>query len=251
MRLDGARRRLLFGATWLAVALGPLLDPALGAQPGRTGTFVAGVADAETGQPLEGAEVILLDIHRLARANQMGEARIDGVPRGPQRVRVRKLGYVPSEITVAFSGDTTGAVFRLPRSAIRLGTIDIEADWVPPKIRDMERRQRMGIGRFLNAEVLDKDRNRDFGVLVSARFPGIRLVTDQSGRQHFTSSRGSGTCPITTFLDDVPVDLTEDIYIIKTWDLAAVEYYSETEIPVEYRSRAPGCGLLLAWSKWY
>jgi len=49
----------------------------LGAQSGRTSTFVAGVADAETGQPLEGAEVILLGVHRLARANAMGEATLE------------------------------------------------------------------------------------------------------------------------------------------------------------------------------
>jgi hypothetical protein len=53
----------------------------LGAQRGGTSTFVAGVADAETGQPLEGAEDILLGVHRLARANALGDASIDGVPR--------------------------------------------------------------------------------------------------------------------------------------------------------------------------
>src|SRR4051794_9874053 len=78
----------------LIVLLGQLLlgTGALGAQGGRTSTLVAGVADAETGQPLEGAEVILLGVHRLARANVMGEAVIAGVPHGTQRVRVRRLG---------------------------------------------------------------------------------------------------------------------------------------------------------------
>jgi hypothetical protein len=222
-----------------------------GAQDRGTSVLVAGVADADTGEPLEGAEVVLLDIHRLAKANQMGEARLDGVPRGPQLVRVRKIGYVPSEVTIAVSGDTTGAVFRLPKSVTRLGTIDIEADWVPPKIRDVERRRRKGIGRFLSAELLDKERERDFGVLIASRFPGLRVYTDTSGQQRLTSLRGTAACPVSVFLDDIPVGLTEDIYIIKTWDLAAVEYYTGNEIPIEYRSRATGCGLLLAWSKWY
>jgi hypothetical protein len=69
--------------------------------------------------------------------------------------------------------------------------------------------------------------------------------------QRLTSARGTGTCPIAVFLDDIPVGATEDIYIIKTWDLAGVEYYSETQMPVEYRARVRACGLLLAWSKWY
>ena len=236
----------------VAAVVGSAIVPsALGAQHRGTSVLVAGVADAETGQPLEGAEVVLLDQHRLARANQMGEARLDGVPRGAQRVRVRKLGYSPSEVTLAISGDTTGAVFRLPRSVTQLGAINIEAEWVPPKMKDFERRRRKGIGRFLSAEQLDKERDRDFGVLMVSRFPGLRVVTDTGGQQHLTSVRGTGNCPVAVFLDDIRLGLTEDIYFIQTWDLAAVEYYSGNEVPVEYRSRAVGCGLLLAWSKWY
>jgi len=235
----------------LSATLATSLSATLGAQERGTSVLVAGVADADTGEPLEGAEVVLLDVHRLAKANQMGEARLDGVPRGPQLVRVRKIGYVPSEVTIAISGDTTGAVFRLPRAITRLGAIDIEADWVPPKVRDMERRRRKGIGRFLSAELLDKERDRDFGVLIASRFPGLRVFTDTSGQQRLMSLRGTGACPLSVFLDDIPVGLAEDIYIIKTWDLAAVEYYTGNEIPIEYRSRTTGCGLLLAWSKWY
>jgi hypothetical protein len=60
-----------------------------------------------------------------------------------------------------------GAVFRLTRSVTELGAVNVEADWVPPKMRDVERRRRQGFGRFLTAEQLDKERDRDFGVLMS------------------------------------------------------------------------------------
>ena len=68
--------------------------------------------------------MILLGVHRLARANALGEATLDQIPRGAQRVRVRKLGYAPSEIDVPMVGDTTGAL-PLPRAADR--TVSVSA----------------------------------------------------------------------------------------------------------------------------
>ena len=57
--------RVVSHTSFVASLLVALPGAALGARGGRTSTLVAGVADAETGQPLEGAEVILLGVHRL------------------------------------------------------------------------------------------------------------------------------------------------------------------------------------------
>jgi hypothetical protein len=247
----------VLGAGLVRWAAGGLLAAgSLGAQQGRTSVLVAGVADAETGQALEGAEVLLPDQRRLARTNGLGEAHIDGVPRGTRRVRVRKIGYAPAEVDLAFAGDTTGAVFRLPRTAVQLGAVNVEAAWVPPKMRDVERRQRRGIGRFLAADVLDKERDRDFGVLVSSRFPGLRLVTQPTGGgQQLVSTRGGGigssACVVQVYVDDIAYQPADDVGFIRTWDLAAVEYYAANEVPIEYRTRRYACGVLLVWSKWY
>jgi carboxypeptidase family protein len=227
----------------------------LGAQRTASSTLVAGVADAETGQPLEGAEVILLGVHRLARANALGEATIGKVPAGPQRVRVRRLGYAPAEIDIAMTGDTTGAVFRLQRSAVQLGTVNVEAEWVPPKMKDVEGRRRQGIGRFLSDEQLDTDRDRDFQLALTTRLPGLKTVIDSNGHRVLASTRdnlglgGISPCYTTVYLDDMLIQ-REDADLIRTWDLAAVEYYASTEVPVRYRTKAYGCGVLLLWSKW-
>src|SRR5688572_14145103 len=149
--------------------------PSLGAQ-GRTSVLVAGVADAETGQPLENAEVVLLGLRRLARANALGEARLDGVPHGTHRVRVRMLGYAPADVQLKFASDTAGAVFRLTRSPTTLAAVNVEADAIPSGLRDSERRRQRGIGRFLTAEELDENRDRDFGIRVVSHYPGLRLI---------------------------------------------------------------------------
>jgi hypothetical protein len=231
------------------------LPVTLGAQS-RTSTVVTGVADAETGQPLEGAEVIMVGLHRLARANQMGEATVTEVPRGVQRVRVRRLGYAPAEVDLAIAGDTTGAVFRLQRTAVQLGTVKVEAEWTPPRMKDVEFRRRQGIGRFLNDTELDKDRDRDFHLTMTTRFPGLTTVTDNFGHRVLASARpqtglgGVAACYVTIYLDDVLIS-GADADVIRTWDLAAVEFYTVTQVPVRYRTKAYGCGVLLLWSKWY
>jgi hypothetical protein len=157
-----------------------VLPGTLGAQRG-TSTVVAGVADAETGQPLEGAEVIMVSLHRLARANAMGEAAVPEVPRGVQRVRVRRLGYAPAEVDLAIAGDTTGAVFRLQRTPVQLGTVRVESEWMPPRMRDVAVRRKQAIGRFLTDTDLDKDRDRDFHLTMTTRVPGLRTVIDSYG----------------------------------------------------------------------
>jgi len=233
----------------------PLAAP-LGAQAGGTSVFVAGVADAETGAPLEGAEVLLLNEHRLARANALGEAVLTDVPRGVHHVRVRRLGYAPAEVDLAFRSDTTGAVFRLQRIAQTLGGVNVQAEWTPPRMRDVEARRRQGLGRFLTEEQLDKDRDREFALVAMSRFPGLTTVTGRDGRRHLARMTGSLTtsgiapCYVATYLDDVYLG-DEDSDVVRTWDLAAVEYYTASTVPVRYRTKAYGCGVLLLWSKWY
>jgi hypothetical protein len=253
----GRIRSFAVGSALLGAAVGFIGVNALGAQSGRTSTFVAGVADAETGQPLEGAEVILLGVHRLARANAMGEATLDQIPRGPQRVRVRKLGYAPSEVDIAMVGDTTGAVFRLQRSVTQLGAVKVEAEWTPPQMKDVEVRRKQGIGRFLTDTDLDKDRDRDFPLVLTTRFPGLKTILDvQSSNRVLASTRdhvgmnGIAPCFVTVYLDGIDVP-RQDIELVRTWDLAAVEFYTAEQVPARYRTKAYECGVVLLWSKWY
>ena len=250
MQINIARRSGL-GVLFVALAAATL-----GGQGGKTSTFVAGVADAETGQPLEGAEIILTGVHRLVRANGMGEAAIANVPHGVQRVRVRRLGYAPTEVDLAMSGDTTGAVFRLTRVATQLGAVHVEASWMPARMKDVEARRKRGIGRFLSDADLDKDRDRDFYLTMTTRVPGLKTLIGSDGNRVLASSRdnlgmtGVSPCYVTVYLDGMIVD-PKDSEMVRTWDLAAVEFFQAAEVPVMYRNKPYGCGVLLLWSKWY
>jgi hypothetical protein len=236
-----------------AVTLGSATMRPAAAQAAAGSTLVVGVADAETGAALEGAEVVLMKLFRIGRTNSMGEATIREVARGTQRVRVRRRGYAPSEIDLAVVGDTTGAVFRLQRTATQLGAVNVDAEWIPPRMRDVDTRRRQGIGRFLTAADLAQDADRDFTLAMSTRFAGLTTFIGTSGNRVLGSMSatmsGIAACPVMIYLDDIEMP-AEETHTIRTWDLAIVEYYRATQVPARYRTKSYKCGVLLLWSKW-
>ena len=173
------------------VAVAPfLIASSAFAQSGRS-TLSVGVADAQTGAPLAGAEVVLPDRKIVTRTDSLGQARVPNVPLGEHRVRVRMLGYTPGDVQLKFAGDTTGAVFRLERSVQALAEIDVTAAAVPRGLKEFEQRRRQGLGRFLTEADLVPEANKDFAVVASARFPGLTMRTDENGQVHLAGTRSS------------------------------------------------------------
>ena len=76
----------------------------LAAQSGRS-TLSVGVADAESGKPLAGVEIVLPELGLLAHTDSLGQARIPGVAVGAHRVRVRLQGYEASDVELKFMGE--------------------------------------------------------------------------------------------------------------------------------------------------
>ena len=163
----------------------------LGAQSGRS-TLSVGVADAESGKPLAGVEIVLPELGLLAHTDSLGQARIPGVAVGAHRVRVRLQGYEASDVELKFAGDTTGAVFRLGHSSSgTLPSVDVTATAVPKELKDFEVRRKQGLGRFLVESDLAREGDRDFTTIASTRFPGLSARTDTDGRVHIASTRSS------------------------------------------------------------
>lgn len=236
-------------------------------------TVLVSVADAESGRPLEGAQVRVPDQGRVGRADWLGEARLANVARGPHALQVRAMGYAPSDITVDVTGDSVGVVFMLQRVANRLDTVRVFAPAVPQRLEAFETRRRMAIGRFLTDSVLEKEGNRSLASVLVSHLPGLRLVADTpatfmtivatgtSGSAWDFNSIATGTCKVDVYLDGFPlIDHLESVF---TSDLAGVELYDMASAPPQYRQSSPmgaaaagrstrfaSCKVLLLWTRW-
>lgn len=114
--------RRLFGILVVAAAV-----PALRAQT-PSGALVGVVFSRDAGLVLP-YSVVALPAHGRERfASDEGVFYFSDVPAGPTRVRVRRLGFLPSEVTfVVRAGATDTVRIELTRVAVQLTTVDVKA----------------------------------------------------------------------------------------------------------------------------
>jgi hypothetical protein len=227
-------------------------------QVAKTTVVIAGVADAATGAPLEGAQVQIPEVGKLGRTNWIGEATLDGIPFGKQRIRVRKLGYTPADVDLYIQGDSVGPVFMLERAISNLDTVFVAGEWHPRRMSEFFARERMHIGRFIADSALAKEGNHDLAFLLANRIPGLRAVPDSGNPGQYTviSTRPQAAKSLGHINYFCSVDVYIDGFFSHTNlnglypdELGGVEYYSMESAPVQYRRSTGSCGVLLAWTK--
>jgi hypothetical protein len=133
-------RALVLGAASAVIAAAP--RQAAIAQSSPTTVLIVSVADVESGQALQGAEVFLPGLSKSARADALGEAKIGTIPSGVHRIRVRLLGYTAMDTSLTFEGDTAGVLFKLQRSVLTMDAIEVTA--TSPRLKDFELRRKIG-----------------------------------------------------------------------------------------------------------
>ena len=214
------------------------------------------VADAETGRPLEGAQVRLPESGRVATTNWLGEALFSEASPGPVLARVRMIGYAPSEVRVLVRGDSTSAFFALEPAPAQADTVKVFAERtkVASKLFEFEAHKTMGIARIVPESVLAKTEPDRLSLMLATHFPG--LVMRFAGAHTTVASLRNGGCGVKMFLDGLPMD-DERYFMLDPRDLVGVEYYPMGMAPVQYRSAltrlsdatGPACAVLLFWSK--
>lgn len=125
-RFDAIRTLLHLGVLFCSLALsGDLATAQL------TGSIAGRVIDAETNDPLVGANVLVLDTERGDVTNTSGEFRIDRIPVGTYLIRVSYIGYrtlTKTEIVVT-SAKPVYVVARMESDLIQGEEIVITADY--------------------------------------------------------------------------------------------------------------------------
>ena len=118
--------QILTAATFLVAAAGAAR--AQDAPGSRVGTITGRVTDRATSQPLGDARVVLLGTQRDVRTNEEGQFRLAGVPAGPARIRVLRLGYAAAvDSVVVTAGSDVTADVALTAAITRLDQVTISA----------------------------------------------------------------------------------------------------------------------------
>ena len=234
-----------------------------------------GVVVAESArQPLEGAEVMLVDTDRSTTTDARGRFQLLGVTPGTHHVRVRRLGYGPLDTTLVFAANRT-----LDRSIVlaRVQTLDSltvvgTRPGLPVSFLD---HQKIGLGHFLTREELAKQQERRMGDVLRS-LPGIKVIDGTGNRAWIASSRGIKSiskpctnehrefegksrldarrceCVADVYLDGVIVSKTvvPDVNRFQIERLEAIEYYAgPAQTPPEYAGLGSQCGVLVLWTR--
>src|SRR5574341_417543 len=114
---------------FLAISLVALLVPAL-LLAGTTGKIKGKVTDRETGEPLPGANVLIVGTTFGAASDFNGEFVILNIPPGIYTLKATFIGY--QEVSIAnlrVNADlTTEANFKMPTTAVEVGEVSIVAE---------------------------------------------------------------------------------------------------------------------------
>ena len=114
-------------AAALAVSIGPLVPSGSAQEPEHDGEIEGVVRDAETGEPLAGANVSVVGSGTRAVTHGDGTFHLNGIVEGDYTLRAERLGYKGATIAVTTGDESPVVVIELGRSPIALRRMVVTA----------------------------------------------------------------------------------------------------------------------------
>jgi hypothetical protein len=223
-----------------------------------------GVFNAQTGDPIEGAEVIDLLSKTKALTTATGTVTLSFLPEGGSMIRVTKIGFSPETNVVPITPvDTTPFMIMLRPLAQSLPTVvtkDTAAPLSSPGLREFDERRRQGAGHFITTEELRKNETKNMTYMVR-RLPGVQIDCPRgashqpecfaySGRQGSKSAFRGGRCDMDVYIDGTAVSPPVNLNDFRVDTFAGVEFYSgAASTPAKYNKTGSACGVLLFWTR--
>lgn len=219
------------------IALSPVdFDP--NAEPGR---ILGRVKAAETGDPIQDAEVFLADVGMRRGTNSTGWFEFPEIPPGTHILRVSFLGR-ETQVDTVFLGDNQllEVDIPLPVEPIPLEGITVTAypRWLVAS-GFFRRRGRNYEGRQWTSDELEEIAPMFLGDVIET-IPGVR----RSGVKG--DLFGRGRCKLTVFVDDVEMDDWFSLDQLDPLRVEALEVYHGSGKPGEFFWY---CGVVLVWLK--
>jgi hypothetical protein len=265
--------RALTAAALLAAA-----SPAIAQQagsPADSATIAVVVLDAATQKPVEGAELRIGTAIDAQKTDYMGAVQLRHPRQTAIRITVRHAAYAPIDTTFALGTTDWQLMLAAQPSSQRLPTTTVTAAPTAPRphLAGFHARRATGKGRYITPEELEKTPERKLndmisrlgGLVIDNSATGNGRVLARSGPQSFVGNgqgqggmggdRGAddqgvkpGHCAVSVYIDgahQVGVDMNS----LRAGAFDAVEYYTPSNMPPEYKRPGVTCGVLLLWSK--
>jgi hypothetical protein len=215
-----------------------------------------GVYDADTGEPIEGAEVADALTHASALTSKTGTVALLFLPDSGSLVRIQKIGYQPATMVVAISpADTVPITVVLSHVAQALPTVvtkETGRKAISPGLQAFEERRRFNTGTFITEAELRKSDDRKMqdvirgaGVLIQCTRRGPYMCFAVSSREL------GGSCRFDVYLDGIRVmDASRDLDKMQVNEYGGIEIYKgPATIPAQYNMTGSACGVILMWTR--
>jgi hypothetical protein len=267
-------RALTAAALLAAAGSSPVIAQQAGA-PADSATIAVIVLDAATQRPVEGAELRVGTAADALKTDYMGAAELRHPRQTSIRITVRHAAYAAIDTTFALGATDWQLMLAAQPSAPRMPTTTVTAAPTAPRphLAGFEARRAAGKGRYITPEELSKAPDRKLndmlvklgGLVIDNSATGNGRVLARSGPQSFVGSgqgggamgadRGPddqgvrpGHCQVSVFIDGA-YSMGIDMNTLRAGGFDAVEYYTPTNMPPEFKRPGVTCGILLLWSK--
>lgn len=218
------------------------------------GRGLAGVVrDSARGLGIAGAEVRIDGTAFRALTDERGAFRFADGTATSATLHVRRLGYVPRDVTVSVVESAAPLDIVLVSSAHPLATIVVRAERTKYTGRlagYYERLERRSIGTFITRADLERERPSQITDMIQ-RAPGVNLARGRPGMLR-VRMRGRDCSPL-IWLDGAALSLGDvDLDAFSPASLEGIEMYlGASSAPQRYQA-ARGkneCGTILLWSR--
>jgi len=236
-------------ATFLIPPTPPLAENATVADSVRASagaSSVRGRVTDERGNPVPNAHVTIAEGIAAAVTDSSGRFALDGQPAGTQALVVRRLGYMPEQVTVNLTPRAPSEVsVRLDQLVPVLAEVQIEArgDAALAEV-GFARRKRQGSGQYLEREEIERRNALRLEHLFSG-FRGLRVVGDEVRGQ----PEGAGYRCVRFFIDGQQWRGGSPGDFVLPSEVAAIEVYSRATAPGEFQTFGD-CETVVIWTKW-
>ncbi|MDP1859204.1 MAG: carboxypeptidase-like regulatory domain-containing protein [Gemmatimonadaceae bacterium] len=249
-------------------------QPAVVQQAQPNGAIVGFVVDDSSKSPLAMVEVYIASAARFTRTDSSGRFVLGNLPKGTYDVRARRLGYEPLSKSLALNpADTVEYELAMVAAPQLIAQVDVRtpSDLDKPKLSDIERKKRGGMGRYFSRDDIEPFDDRQLSDLLM-RFGGMRLIRGNHGDMVWVASsrawgapgksslhsvdrrNGADTraCYSAIYIDRGAVyqgrngEVLFSINAVPPSVVESIEWYaSPMELPPEYNTFGRSCGALV------